>query len=139
MYAAEVTVGLGEALVAQGRYREAEAALHRASGAFTGRDSIHWERARALSFHATALSALGRRDEAEAEYQQALALQERNHAAWPAIVPRRNDLVRTLDAYAAFLREGRRPDEARELETRAAVIRASSLTLLAVADTADRP
>ncbi len=139
VYAAEITVGLGEALAAQRRYREAEEALARAAATFTGPDSVSWYRGQALSLRATALAALGRRDEAEAEFQRALTMEERNYAATPDLVPRRDKLLRTLDAYAAFLRAARRGEEARELETRAAVIRAATPPSPDLAHTLDGP
>ncbi len=124
LYVAWITMHLGEALYAQRRYREAEDALRRAASAYTGHDSINWYRGQALSHLATTLAAQGRREEAESEFRRALALEERNYAATPAIAPRRDNLLRTLDGYAGFLRAGRRLDEARQFEDRAAVIRA---------------
>ena len=73
--------------------------------------------ATALNNLALLLFAQDRPDEAEPLYRRAIAIEEK------VLGPRHPDLARSLDNYAALLREEGRDAEARPLEARARDIR----------------
>ncbi len=121
-------IGLGQALLMQGKLAEARTACQKAVQLYQAWNAPHLEdgAARAWTCLATLHARRGEAAEAEPLFRRAMVVQDSLHTGQPEIVHWREELSATLEGYAALLRSLGRPDEAATLEARLAEVRGSA-------------